>query len=82
MLRIVILIIVFALVTWFLYRKVYKFLVSLDKEIMSREPSLEDRKINIELEGEKFDADLKQRESELNRESRKLKKFKAERNKR
>lgn len=82
MLRIVILIIVFALVTWFLYRKVYKFLVILDKEMLSGEPSFEDRKINIELEGEKFDADLKQRESELNKESKKLKKFKAERNKR
>ena len=79
MLRFIILIGVFGFVTWFLYRRIYKFFVVLNKELSDCQ-SLEDRKINIELEGDRFDADLKQKESELKIESKKIKKFKAERN--
>lgn len=79
MLKFVILIIIFLLVFWFLYRKIL-VLVRYWTSELSEEPSLEDRDSSLKVEGGRLKADIKQRQKELEQEYRKVNRIKRERN--
>lgn len=75
MLRFLILVAVFAFVVTILYRVVKRLLMSINNELED-DDNLEDRAMNMTMEGDKFDADLKRKQKDLQRELRMVNRLK------
>lgn len=75
MLRFLILVAVFAFVVAILYKVIKRLLMSINNELED-DDNLEDRAMNMTMEGDKFDADLKRRQKDLQRELRMVNRLK------